>query len=175
MSYTNNWAKSLAESYVNNKPTNLQEQLDEQVELNEQLMNLIEALCEELGIDAEELLEMAMTPGRWAQAAERETQARHALLQTRPGSQRNRELQAAHDELVATHTAELHSRERFDVAPKGSVGGTSQGRQPRQDGDRFMKPGSPYDYIHGSPQNKVHDEVAKAIRSQQNKRKRRKA
>jgi hypothetical protein len=165
MSYTNNWVKNLSESYINNnRPTNLQEQLDEQVELNEQLMNLIEALCEELGIDAEELLEMSMTPGRWAQAGEREKEARHALRRTRPGSQRNRKLKAAHDKLVATHTAELHSRERFDVAPEGSVEGTSQGRQPRQDGDRFMKSGSPYDYIHGSPQNRRHDEVAAMIR-----------
>jgi len=60
MSYNNNWVKSLAESYVNNKPTNLQEQLVEQVELNEQLMNLIEALCEELGIDVEDLLEVSL-------------------------------------------------------------------------------------------------------------------
>jgi uncharacterized protein Yka (UPF0111/DUF47 family) len=60
MSYNNNWVKSLAESYVNNKPTNLQEQLDEQVELNEQLFNLIEVLCEELGIDVEDLLEVSL-------------------------------------------------------------------------------------------------------------------
>jgi len=58
MSYNNNWAKSLAESYVNNnKPMNLEEQLQEEVALNEQLMNLIEALCEELGIDVEALFE----------------------------------------------------------------------------------------------------------------------
>jgi hypothetical protein len=56
MSYNNNWVRNLSESYINNnRSTNLQEQLDEQVELNEQLMNLIEALCEELGIDAEQL------------------------------------------------------------------------------------------------------------------------
>ncbi len=60
MSYNNNWAKTLSESYIqNNRPTNLQEQLDEQVELNEQLMNLIEALCEELGIDMEDLLNLS--------------------------------------------------------------------------------------------------------------------
>jgi transcription initiation factor TFIIIB Brf1 subunit/transcription initiation factor TFIIB len=60
MSYTNNWVRNLSEAYINNnQSTNLQEQLDEQVELNEQLMNLIEALCKELGIDVEALLDEA--------------------------------------------------------------------------------------------------------------------
>jgi hypothetical protein len=58
MSYNNNWAKTLSESYIqNNRPTNLQEQLDEQMALNEELLSLVDALCEELGIDVEDLLE----------------------------------------------------------------------------------------------------------------------
>ncbi len=58
MSYNNNWAKTLSESYIqNNRPTNLQEQLDEQIALNEELLNLVDALCEELGIDVEDLVE----------------------------------------------------------------------------------------------------------------------
>ena len=57
MSYNNNWVRSLSESYVNNnRPSDLQEELNEQVYLNENLLEIIEALCEELGIDVEELL-----------------------------------------------------------------------------------------------------------------------
>lgn len=57
MSYNNNWVRSLSESYVNNnRPSDLQEELNEQVYLNENLLQIIEALCEELGIDVEELL-----------------------------------------------------------------------------------------------------------------------
>ena len=57
MSYNNNWVKTLSESYVNNgRPMNLDEQLQEQVALNEELLGLIEALCEELGVDTKELL-----------------------------------------------------------------------------------------------------------------------
>ena len=50
MSYNNNWAKELKESYHQNN--NLQEEM----ELNEDLLMLIDVLCEELGIDTEELL-----------------------------------------------------------------------------------------------------------------------
>jgi hypothetical protein len=58
MSYKNNWVRTLSESYIqNNRPTNLQEQLDEQMALNEELLSLVDALCEELGIDINDLLE----------------------------------------------------------------------------------------------------------------------
>ncbi len=60
MSYNNNWAKTLSESYIqNNRPTNLQEQLDEQMALNEELLSLVEALCEELEVDSEQILQEA--------------------------------------------------------------------------------------------------------------------
>lgn len=59
MSYNNNWVKSLTESYAEaQQPSNLQEELNEQVALNEDLLVVIEALCEELGIDMEELLQL---------------------------------------------------------------------------------------------------------------------
>jgi len=59
MSYNNNWLRSLSESYVNNnRPSDLQEELNEQVYLNENLLEIIEALCEELGIDMQELLQL---------------------------------------------------------------------------------------------------------------------
>jgi hypothetical protein len=65
MSYNNNWVRTLSESYIqNNRPTNLQEQLDEQMALNEELLSLVDALCEELGIDVEDLLEDVQTDER---------------------------------------------------------------------------------------------------------------
>ena len=59
MSYKNNWLKSLSESYnTNNRgQVNLSEELASQVALNEQLVDLVKALCEELDIDVETLLE----------------------------------------------------------------------------------------------------------------------
>ena len=59
MSYKNNWLKSLSESYnTNNRgQVNLSEELASQVALNEQLVDLVVALCEELGVDPQDLLE----------------------------------------------------------------------------------------------------------------------
>ena len=59
MSYKNNWLKSLSESYNTNHrgQVNLSEELASQVALNEQLVDLVKALCEELGVDPQDLLE----------------------------------------------------------------------------------------------------------------------
>ena len=57
MSYNNNWVKTLTESYMNNQtqPSTLQD-LQEQIDINKDLLMLIDVLCEELGIDIEDLL-----------------------------------------------------------------------------------------------------------------------
>lgn len=58
MSYNNNWAKELKESYIQgNKAEHTDNDLHEEMALNEDLLMLIDVLCEELGIDVEELLE----------------------------------------------------------------------------------------------------------------------
>ena len=59
--YGPNWLQNLSESYITQNRdvtlSPLQEQLDEQVALTEELYSLVEALCEELGIDVNDLME----------------------------------------------------------------------------------------------------------------------
>lgn len=65
MSYNNNWLKTLSESYIKNaRKSNIKEDLNEQIAFNESLLTIIEVLCEELGIDAEGLINEAVTVAR---------------------------------------------------------------------------------------------------------------
>ena len=57
MSYNNNWTKELKEAYL--------ESLQEEKALNEDLLALIDVLCEELGIDTQDLL-LEFDPNRGA-------------------------------------------------------------------------------------------------------------
>ena len=58
MSYSNNWLQTLTEAYKNKpKQNNKLNKLQEQIDITEDLLSLIEVLCEEAGLDANELME----------------------------------------------------------------------------------------------------------------------
>lgn len=94
MSYNNNWLKTLSESYIKNaKKSNIKEDLSEQIAFNENLLTIIEVLCEELGIDAEGLINEAVTVAR-----HKEHQAKIEKLQDEGKHEEAYDAQDAHHE-----------------------------------------------------------------------------
>ena len=119
MSYKNNWLKSLSESYnTNNRgQVNLSEELASQVALNEQLFDLVVALCEELGIDPQDLWEDVTTDARDAEQGDKIAK----IIKRKPSG-------ANEDEILAI--SQRMNKEKEDRTRVFGVGGRVTGRTP---------------------------------------------